>query len=169
MRARERVRVVAAHAAPDGLRAVVVEHQVGVPAGTMQPAINPVAIFMNGSVDGHFGRSTIRIGGIRGDGLAIEALSQLCIIFPDMTLKGMAALSLIAGQVIASRGLESDMLCRFRGSLCWLGTAMKKQIVRKNDEQNDNDQTSQPFSLHPNILLSAASPAGTSYLPGTLI
>ena len=169
MRAGKGVRVVAAHAAADGLHAVVVEHQVGVPAGTMQPTIDPLVIFMNGSGDGHFGGGAIGVGGIRGDRLAVEALSQLCVSFPDMALEGMAALSLIAVEVVASRGLESDMLYRLWGSLCWLGTAMKKQIVRENDEQNDNDQTSQPFSLHPNILLSVCCRAGTSSVPGTLI
>lgn len=158
MRAGKGVRVVAAHAAADGLRAVVVEHQVGVPAGTMQPTIDPLVIFMNGSGDGHFGGGAIGVGGIRGDRLAIEALSQLCVSFPDMALESVAALSLVPGEVIAGSGVKSDMLCRFRGSLCRLGAAMKKQIVRENDEQNDNDQTSQPFSLHPNILLSDAGP-----------
>ena len=126
MRAGKGVRVVAAHAAADGLRAVVVEHQVGVPAGTMQPTIDPLAIFMNGSGDGHFGGGAIGVGGIRGDRLAIETFPQLSIGFPNMALEGMAALSLIACEVVASRGLQSYVLHRLWGSLCWLGAAMKK-------------------------------------------
>lgn len=120
------MRVIATHAASDWLIAVIVEHQIGVSAGTMQPPIDPLVILMNGSGDGHFGGGAIRVGGIRRDRFRIETLSQFGIRFPDMTLQCMAALSLIAGQIIASRRFESDMLYRFRRSLCWFGVAMKK-------------------------------------------
>ncbi len=162
------MRVVAAHAPAEWLIAVVVEHQVRVSAGTMQPAFNPLVIFPDCSGDGHLGGRAIRVGGIGRNRFPIETLAQVGIALPNMALERMAALILIARQVIASRRLKSYVLDGFRGSLRWFRTAMKKE-VRENDEQNDNRQTSQPFAFHGNILLTVTGLARTSSVPGTLI
>lgn len=92
----------------------------------MQPAIDPVMIFANRSIDRHLGGVAIGVGGIGRDRFTIEALSQLCVSFPDMALESVTALSLVPCEVVTGSGFKSDMLYRFRGSLRRLGAAMKK-------------------------------------------
>lgn len=97
--------LVAVERAADGVSSLIVEHEVRMPAGTLQPAVDAFAIGGEGLADCSFGSGAIGVGGCGGDvGLAIETFAQFVVGFTNVALKDVAAAALVSRKVVCLRG-----------------------------------------------------------------
>jgi len=116
---------------PDRRVGVVIEHQVGVSPGTVEPALNAVLILRDGSADGVLGGSAVGVGGRAGDiTLALQPLAKFVIGPADMLAEDVSTGRFVLGEV-ARRTLDRVSfnpylpLARRRGRT-WVGMGLAR-------------------------------------------
>ena len=112
MRARVRFVFPAVERASNGLRAVIVEHKVGMAPAAVQPALNSVLRLGNSRADRVLGSRTVRVGRGPGDvAFLLQPFSQFIIaaadVLPQDVAPGGFILAEIAGWACRCRGRRS--------------------------------------------------------------
>ena len=88
------------HGAADGLAAVIVDHQVLMLAGAMEPVLDAILGSGDGRADDVLGRLAIGVGGCAGDvGLAFQALAQVFFGLAYVFAEDVSACLFVLAQV----------------------------------------------------------------------
>src|ERR1700690_293155 len=100
MGARMRLVLATVDGAADGGRAVVVEHQVGMAAGAVQPALDPVLRCRDGCAHGSLSGLAVGVGRRAGDAaLPFQAFAQLAVGLAYMLAENVAAGGFVLAEV----------------------------------------------------------------------
>src|ERR1700722_5978054 len=102
MRAGPRLILAAIHSAADRIVTVVIENQVGMAAGAIEPVLYPALRLRNGCADGAFGSLAIGVGRRSGDVFfALQAVAQLLLGLSDVLAENVSAGTLVLAEVAA--------------------------------------------------------------------
>ncbi len=112
MSARARLALAAVDGASDGCWAVIVEHKVGMPAGSIQPAFDSFLRLRDRRTDGLFGGSAVGVGRCSCDtALPFEAIAQFVVSLPDVFAQDVPTSGFVLTEVARGTGLCCGQRC----------------------------------------------------------
>src|ERR1700678_557705 len=103
-----RLRFAAVDGAPDRRRTVVVEHQIGVAARAVQPALDTILRCCDGRAHGSFSGLPVGVGRSAGyAALSLHALAQLIVGLADVLAENMAAGGFVLSEIARWAGCSA--------------------------------------------------------------